>query len=383
MLYVGVPLLAVARTPVALQLLQAFASALVAPAVYRIAARSLPQRTALVLAWVAVAYPSLAAVTFVDFHENGFVAPLVLWLAWSVLARRFALASVLAGALLCVKEDEALILAFAGMVTALVAARAGDRRLAVLSAGTALAACGVAAGYFLWLQPLAAGGRAWDPLRFYAGAAGHGDALTVSYASPARLGYVLEALYPLLFTPLLSKRFVYVLPGLAEDVLSRHSLPFSMNSHYPAVWVPWMLFAAVDGCAVARRLGGRRTAGTATALLVACCAVLTLSSPTHWRRYLSWPGAHDARLQATLDALPREADIGTQDEIFSHLGFDPNARVGLARRPHVVVIDATREADSYYVPMLRRAVAPGRGYALVRGIDGIAVYRRPSLRMPS
>ena len=38
--------------------------------------------------------------------------------------------------------------------------------------------------------------------------------------------------------------------------------------------------------------------------------------------------AHDALLQASLERLPRQVDVGSEDEIFAHLGLDPDVSIG-------------------------------------------------------
>jgi hypothetical protein len=107
-------------------------------------------------------------------------------------------------------------------------------------------------------------------------------------------------------------------------------------------------------------------------------ANLAFASPTHWGHYLGARTAHDRLVDRELAMLPPALDVGTHDELFAHLGFDPNASLGLGREPEAVLIDRN-DRTSYWVerlgPILEQDVADGR-YRLVRDVDGVERYER-------
>ena len=80
--------------------------------------------------------------------------------------------------------------------------------------------------------------------------------------------------------------------------------------------------------------------------------------------------------------MPPALDVGTHDELFAHLGLDPNASLGLGRTPRAMLIDRN-DATSYWVerllPLLQQEVAEGR-YRLVRDVDGVERFERVETR---
>jgi hypothetical protein len=128
----------------------------------------------------------------------------------------------------------------------------------------------------------------------------------------------------------------------------------------------------------ARERGPRFATRLAIASLAICVLNLSLASPTHWRHYLAPVNAHDRMLDAFVAALPPDAAVGTHDEIYSHLGFDPNARNEWASLPEYVLVDDTYPSAGWQHvgrkqldDLVRRHV-----YTLLRSADGIELYRR-------
>ncbi len=131
-LFLCAPALLATHSPLALVVTQACLGALAAPPLFLIARKRMPERLAVAVAGVALLYPPLAGVIFADFHENGFVPALTLWLLWALDARRFGWGSAFAALLLGVKEDQATILGFAALVGGVWFARRGDRAASLL-----------------------------------------------------------------------------------------------------------------------------------------------------------------------------------------------------------------------------------------------------------
>jgi uncharacterized membrane protein len=374
LLFLCSPLLLATHSPVALIALQAAAGALVAPPVYLLVRPRAGPRIALLAAFVALFYPPLVGVTFTDFHENGFVPAAFAWLAWAIDRRNWTAAALFVVALLAIKEDEALMLAAIGTGTALWAARHGDRALARFAVAVVAAAVATLAAYFFIVRPLAGGHGAWFALTYITDPAAQQTGLD---AVAGRVSFLLEAFVPLCFVPLLGPLGVLVVPGLAEVLASRWSITYTNGQHYAGVWVGEMLVAFALALAA---LAPARAVRFALAALALCLINLSVASPTHWGHYLAPVTAHDRVLDAFVAALPPDAAVGTHDEIYSHLGFDPNARSGWDTFPAYVLVDDRYPSQDWHRtgrPQLD-ALVRRHVYDLVRTEDGVDLYRRGS-----
>ncbi len=370
------PLLAF-HSPLVLVAIQALAGALVVPPLYLIARRRFSERLALGVGALAAVYPPLAGVTFADFHENGLVPAATVWLLWAVDARRWGWAAAALAIVLSIKEDQAPIVGFAALCGLAFYARRRDRVGLQFCAAALVAAAAVFVLFFGVVRPLAGARGGWSPEHFYNW--GGRDTGATPWYSIGRPAYVLEALVPLAFACCVSPAFVLALPGFAEDVLSHDSITYTMGQHYAAVWIPYLLFAWVLGVA---RLHARNPAVARKFVRAAWAlslAILVCASPTHWGHYLRLPNRHDAELAHFLARLPPELAVGTSDDLFAHLGFDPNAQLGLERDPpYALFAQPSQSALALrWLPVVERGVADGR-YRVVRERDGIALYERES-----
>jgi uncharacterized membrane protein len=372
LLFLCSPLLLATHSPVALIALQALAGALVAPAVYLLVVPRAGARIALLAAFVALFYPPLVGVTFTDFHENGFAPAAIAWLAWAVDRRNWAAAALFVCVALAIKEDEALMLGVLGSGFAIWAARRGDRALARFALATVAAAGATLALYFLVVRPLVGGHDAWFALGYITDPEAQQTGLN---AVLGRLSFLLEAFVPLCFVPLFGPLGLIVVPGLVEVLSSRWSITYTMGQHYAGVWVGEMLVAFAVALAAA---APGRAVRFAIASLVLGLINLSVASPTHWGHYLAPVSAHDRVLDAFVAALPPDAAVGTHDEIYAHLGFDPNARSGWKALPEYVLVDDRYPSQDWQLtgrPQLA-ALVRRRVYGLVRAEDGVELYRR-------
>lgn len=380
-LYLCVPIVLLSHSAIALVVIQAIAGAATAPAIYLIARKRVDERLARTIAAVALLYPPLVGVTFTDFHEDGFAPAFLAWLVWAVDGRRFKLAAILFVLALGIKEDEGIFLAVLACGYAIVRARARDG-LAVRYAGVAaVVALGVVASYFTIVRPLAGAHDRWFALDYYVGHqadAPHGAAIVLG-----RVSYLLEAFVPLAFVPLATPWIVLAVPGFVEVLGSRWPLTYTMGQHYAAVWSAYALvaFTIAIGHIYARRPERART--LVTTALALCALDLAVASPTHWGHYLRPYDAHDAALDRMVASLPADASVGTIDEIYSHLGFDPGARIGIDTMPTYALFDARYDGAPWreiYRPALDRFVKIGT-YVALRSDDGVTLYRRRDARI--
>jgi uncharacterized membrane protein len=377
-LYLVAPLVIVTHSALALVAVGACACALAGPPLFYIARKRMPQRYALAVAALVFVYPPLAGVAFADFHENVFATAATLWLLWAVDARKFALAAVFVVVALCVKEDQAAILAAVAILGGAYFIARRDRAGALLSIGTFVAACATFTLFFEVVRPLAGAHDVWGPTHFYTWSRIVDPRGSAPWYSIGRPAYFLEAMVPLAFACFASPAFVLVLPGFLEVLLSHESMTYTMGQHYAAVWIGYALFAYALGIASLLRRSQRLGTIVLRVAWFCCIAILAFASPTHWGHYLHPYAAHDAALDRAVARLPPDLDVGTFDEVYAHLGFDPHAQLGLDRSPRYALLDATATTTALvekWRPIVRAGLASGT-YRLVSSTDGIELYER-------
>ncbi len=376
-LYVLAPPLWLTHSPLVLVAAQAIVTALVAPPLYAIARRRTSDWNAAALACVALLYPPLQGVTFTDFHEVAFVPAAIAALLWAIDARRLGWAALFAAIALASKEDQLTALAFVGVAGSVYFARRKERNATVFSIALLAASLVVFATYFTAIRALAGAPGGWVPQHFYEWS-GYARALPWQTQIVGRITYLLEAFVPLALLPLRSRTLLLALPGFTEVLASREPLTYTMGQHYAAAWVPYVLVAFVIAGArlfESSQRGGRRWTWTAAAL---CVVVSIAFSPLHVGHFVRLPNARDAETSVMLQSLPPNAAVGTYDELYSHLGFDPNARIGVRSMPEYVVYDqryASAAWDGIHLPAVRHARQQGM-YSVVSDHDGIVVLRR-------
>lgn len=375
-LYLCAPLLWLTRSAIALVVVQAIATAAIAPAIYAIARRRTSATGAATIACVTLLYPPLQGVTFTDFHETAFLPATIAWLLWALDARRFWLAAIFVLVALACREDQGPALAFLGAVACVYFARRAQPQGVAFGVATVLASVAAFVAYFGIVRPLAGATHLWVPSHFYAWNAHWVRSPAIEIGQ--RLTYLLEAFVPLALLPLRSRVVLLALPGFVEVLASREPLTYTMGQHYAAVWVPYVLVAfAIAGARLWSRArpAGPRWIGAAAAL---CVATLTFFSPLHLGHFLRLPNAADAATQAAIAQLPPDASIGTYDEIYAHLGFFPLAAIGVRAHPQYVLYDqryASVAWDGRIFPQVRRGLADGV-YRVATVRDGVVVLQR-------
>lgn len=114
--YLFLPLYKLWPRPETLQILQILvaASALI-PAFLIVRELRLPRGWQTALCALLLLHPGLSGSSLYDLHENCFLAPLILWLLWAALRRKWGAFSVFALLLLGVKEDAFIYLFSVGL----------------------------------------------------------------------------------------------------------------------------------------------------------------------------------------------------------------------------------------------------------------------------
>jgi hypothetical protein len=122
----------------------------------------------------------------------------------------------------------------------------------------------------------------------------------------------------------------------------------------------------------------RLAKGLVVAAAAASVWVAIFASPMEYWYYLyRRPNVHDALLEDTLRRLPPQADVGAEDEIFAHLGLDPNASVTFNNQ-RWFVYDRTHYSPQWHEidePAVRLALAR-RAYLVTSDRDGVVVLQR-------
>jgi uncharacterized membrane protein len=378
-LYIVGVAVAAFHSPLTLVALQAIAGAAVAPPIYALVRRSSGDvgvaRLGALTVWL---YPPLAGLIFGDFHENGFAPAAVAWTLYAFDAG--SIAGTLAGSaiVLAVKEDQAIFLAIAGALGARWFRGTLRGRVA---AGIAVTSALVCVTYFALIAPHAAANPAttWQPSRFYAWTGG--DARGLLSGLPARLGFLVLAFGPLLFTPLFSPAIALAVAPLAEVLLSRMPTTFTMGTHYAGAWIGYVLVAFAFGL---RRIPRERLRAVLGACIALCVVEFLVADPLHPGLNLRRVEKRDVALERFLHALPARAGIATQEEAYTHLALsDPNARLlpeTSMVTPSACFVLLDRDfSDSARLQEYGGAFARlvnERRYALLSHSGGIFLYRR-------
>ena len=345
--------------PVGLEYFQALLVAAVLFPIWGLARARFSERTALGITAVAMLYPILWANAVGDFHEMAFVPLLSATLVYALDRRQWRLGMAAAILLVCTKEDQFFILTANGLLFAATAG--GDvraRRNGLIISGGAII---VALLYFEAVRPALNPHLAYGSLRFFywsapqAPIAGFAAAVLLS-----RLRYVLMILLPLAFLPCRSRYGLFLLPGFVEILASSQPVTLVPGSHYSALLTGYALAAFVDGAYVLSAARARIAQLLVIAAALASVCIQIFASPMDYWYYLyRRPNAHDALLAETLSRLPPSADVGAEDEIFAHLGLNPNASVNFNGQQWFVY-DRTHYSQRWQAidePAVRKAIA--------------------------
>ncbi len=409
-LYLLVPLGRLAPGGTALVLAQTFILAAGAALVYVFAARRLDPaqdsgRGAAALALLYLVNPSLHGINIRDIHPQAFAIPLIVGAALAFDAGRYAWCAVALALTLACREDA--VVAVVGFGIWLAVAR-GRWRL-----GSALAVVSVLLLAFdlKYLIPFFRG-EPYPHLGRYAYLGSSlGEILLNMVVRPWRwtgvaltggkLLYLLALLLPLGFLPLLAPRaLAAALPGLAQNLFSVDPVLANFRSQYQAFVLPFLILAAVDGCAklcerrtreapdeggTGARVAPRKEPGLLLARLRSPAAVLAfafLASAVLTARTVNdlmvtgwWPNDDRRAAYALMREVPADAPVSTNERLVPHL----------ATRRRVYVFPAPREhAPSAYV--LERGTAitasserpfSARSLDAVAHADGWVLLRTP------
>jgi hypothetical protein len=165
------------------------------------------------------------------------------------------------------------------------------------------------------------------------------------------------------------------------------STTYTLGTHYAGAWIGYALVAFAFAVRRLQPQAARRALMWCAGL---CVLEMLVANPLHPGLNLRRYQARDARLDAFLSTLPRDADVATQEEAYTHLALtDPRATL-LPERPertstacYALVDEDFPESARLqeYGGALDAQVRSGQ-YILVRRDGGIALYRRSDCLTP-
>ena len=248
-------------------------------------------------------------------------------------------------------------------------------------AGTiAIASLSVVVLFFFIIQPHAARGSLWSPVRLHSWSIADLHKTLVEGIF-TRLGFIVLVFVSLMFLPFRSSMFWLAIAPLAEVLRSRMSTTYTLGTHYTRAWIGYVLAAfAFAFRSLFRSVAKRMAYG----LLALCIIGLAVADPLHPGMTLRATQPRDAALDRALGWLPQHASVARQEEAYARLALnDPNARL-LPERidiiPNACFVLTDRDYPKSiilleYGAAFRRLIENGT-YRVIRREGNIALYHR-------
>lgn len=396
------PLWWVWPSPVMLLVVQAAVVATAAIPAYLLAQRWIGRPgMSVTFAAVTLLLPATQWATLFDFHPVTLAIPFLLWAIWAAVTRHNVVLIITLVLACSTKEHVGLAVMFLGiwMVVSL-----GRRRAGWVTAACGLlwsvVAVGVVIPHYAPSGASAIGEERYGEL----GSTPAGLVRTLltdpvlviqTLATQDRLVYLVALLLPLLGLALLSPLLAAgALPELLLNLLSARPEQHSIEYHYSAVMVPFLVAAAIDGYARLARHRPQWTSATWSPVAVVGVAVI---AGWHWGPLPFWshvPGGSVVRAeQFTLPSdrqtlndavalIPSDAVVSAGNRIGGHL----SERRRILTFPVVddaewVVVDRSRpdvndrvDQDAYTAAV--EALMRSDRFRIMMARDGVVVFRR-------
>ncbi len=185
-------------------------------------------------------YPAMSSGAFYDFHENAFLAPLILWTLYFVHAEKWIPTFVFALGVLAVKEDAALYVAFIALFVIF------SRKKIWQGIGLfVMTVCYFLFAMFMLMQGgegIMLGGRYYNIIGDNGGFA---DLIRVALVNPAlyaaesftpeKLLYALNMLVPVAFLPLMTRkpsRWLLIAPLFVMNLITDYHYQYNLTFQY-------------------------------------------------------------------------------------------------------------------------------------------------------
>ena len=185
-------------------------------------------------------YPAMSSGAFYDFHENAFLAPLILWTLYFVHVEKWIPTFIFALGVLAVKEDAALYVAFIALFVIFSRKKIWQ--------GVALFVMTVCYFFFATAMLIGAGEGIMLGGRYYniiGDNGGFADLLKVALVNPAlyaaesftpeKLLYALNMLVPVAFLPLITRkpsRWLLIAPLFVINLITDYQYQYNLTFQY-------------------------------------------------------------------------------------------------------------------------------------------------------
>lgn len=266
-------------------------------------------------------YPAYAGGTGYDIHENAFLTPLLLWLFLAMVRRKLFCTFLFALLTLLIKEDTAMYVAVAGLYLALSRALKKDWHWSGVGALLLI----LSLGYFLlvtgFLSRYGDGVMTYRYQNFLYDGSGSLAALVKAVllcpikavyecADSEKLLYLVQTMLPLLFLPLLTRRYErylllipYILMNLLSDYPYQHDLYFQYGFGSTA----FLFFLTALNVADFRKKHGALL--LALVVSAGCFSGWILPKALYYPRLYRQNASSYAQIRQVLHQIPEEAAV--------------------------------------------------------------------------
>lgn len=341
-LFVLAPLYALFSSPYALLVIQTVALALGAWPLYLLALKILGSpRSAFFISAAYLLFPPLHRVNWFDFHPVAFLIPALIAAAYFAEMKKWKWMSLFLLAAASTQEDAALAVAFFGLylaIKSIVRRKHAATPFPWFSqetlAGTLVFLLSLS--YILIsakiVMPSFGGGLArLDRYAQLGSSPGemarnlfvHPSVFTETIFTRAKLSYLFWLLLPLAFLPLFApKEWILLIPGFAQNLLTRYEPQFSGIFQYDAVLIAGLFIATIAAMKNIAKISPRYM-NTGVYLFLAMAALSFLwRSPVGPRQFSSAFFTQDDRRRAFKEMtreIPAGASVAAHTQIAPHL----------------------------------------------------------------
>jgi uncharacterized membrane protein len=330
--------------PRLLLILQSAALALGAVPLYWIARRKLSSlRLQIAVVSSYFLYPALGFINLFDFHPVALSIPFLLTAYWALLEKRDWLFWLMIVLSLMTKEEMVVPIGALGIYCLLHPQwRRKGMLLLVLATIWALLC-------FVVIIPWANEGQPYRFFSLWAPLVSRGESGGIELWSWDAVYFIAHLFLPLIFFPFLAPGlFAISWPSLAYLLSSSRSALHSVGFHYPAVLIPWLFLATVQGLAMVERRFPHKRAQLAILLLVGTLGANALFNPIvfHWRKGAFSKMQHHEQIRAALALIPPRTGVATMNAFGPHL---TNRRYLLSLENYLPPLPADRLQPMEYV----------------------------------
>ncbi len=290
-------------------------------------------------------YPAMSSGAFYDFHENAFLAPLILWTMYFLQSEKYIPAFVFALGVLAVKEDATIYVAFIALY--LICSKGRKKKI------SGLLMLAMAVAYFgMAIFILSLGGQGNMLSSRYYNLIGYTGSVVdllklliinpalyaIESLTPEKLIYLIPMLLPLALLPLFTKhpsRWLLIAPLFVMNLISDYKYQYDLGFQYSFGSGALLFFLAVlnlsdimnresdgsEGAEAVRRLSKKAASGLLLLALISASLFMAARMPTqssYVKRYFSEKETF-AVMDDVLSRIDRSKSVTATSMISTHL----------------------------------------------------------------